>query len=178
MSKVLLISIETLKKEYLIDDNLDDKYLLSNIQKGQDFRIKSLMEETRYNQLISEIEDGNVSVANKTVLDVYIKPILAYFVMSEVVYTTAYKLKNLGMGGTEDKANQYRFKELIEISNKYRRDSEQYEMIFKEHIRLTGDVQISPTYEYKSSIYLGMNDVYKSGYNTIAHKNERKGTGI
>ena len=126
MSKVLLISIETLKKEYLVDDNLDDKYIISNIQKCQDFRLEPMVEDLRWNEIMTQVENGTVSTENNTLIKKYFQPIIAYFVMSEIVYSTAYKLKNAGLGGVDDKGNkgnQYRYKELIDISNKYLNDS-------------------------------------------------------
>lgn len=178
MSVVLLISLDTLKKEYLIDDNLDDKYIISNIKKGQDFRLATLIEDTQWNEILLQASTNTLTVKNEYIVKHFLQPILAYFVMSEVIFTTAYKFKNAGMGGSEDQPNANRFKELIEISNKYKKDSEHYEMLFKEYIRETGDVQVDNTYVFKSNIYLGQNDIYDKGYHTIAHKNNRKGFSL
>lgn len=159
MAKIYLITIEILKTEYLIDDNLDDKYLISNIQKAQDFRIEPLFEETRWTELMTQVQNNTVSDENKILITKYLRPIMAYYIMSEVIYTTAYKFKNQGLAGNGDeKANQYRFKELIEISSKYKKDSEAYEVLFREHIAESGiTYDVEKVYVPKCSFYLGSN---------------------
>ncbi len=140
-----MISIKTLKDSYLIDDNLEDKYLISNIQKAQDFLIKPIMGELRYKELLEDIEIGTLIINNKIILD-KIEPIIAYYVMSEVVYSTAYKFKNQGL---EDGVNGERFNELVKISKKYLLDSQHYQQLLSAHFQ---------SLECKSS-----RDIYKTG---------------
>ena len=52
---ILMISLKTLKDNYLIDDNLDDKYVLPVIVKGQDFIIRPILGSTKYNEIIEQI---------------------------------------------------------------------------------------------------------------------------
>ena len=112
---ILMISIKTLKDDYLIDENLADKYVLSIIKKSQDFIIAPLLDKSIYNQIITQIEEGNLSIVNKSLLG-KIEPVIAYYVMSEVVYSTAYKFKNQGL---EEGVDSNRFNELVRISKKY-----------------------------------------------------------
>ena len=144
----LLISIKTLKDFYLVDDNLEDKYLLSNIIKGQDFIIRPLIGEDKYDELVGQIETDSLTGDNKYLLDLLEKP-LAYYVMSEVVYSTAYKLKNEGL---ENNDSSNRFDELVRISKKYLLDSQHYESLLKDFINpcTKNGVNI-----YKSGLYLG-----------------------
>lgn len=153
-----MISLNTLKQEYLIDDNIEDKYLLSVIKKGQDFIIAPLLGLTKYNQLIADIDNNAVSDADDTLIKDYIQPVLAYYVMSEVVYAVAYKMKN--NPDFLSQANTERFNELVKISKKYLIDSQHYEQIMREYICLNaivlplteGEVRESG---YKTGIYLG-----------------------
>lgn len=143
----LLISIKTLKDFYLVDDNLEDKYLLSNIVKGQDFIIRPLIGEDKYDELVGQIETDSLTGDNKYLLDLIEKP-LAYYVMSEVVYSTAYKLKNEGL---ENNDSSNRFDELVRISKKYLLDSQHYESLLRDFI-------VTPCNKnniYKSGLYLG-----------------------
>lgn len=144
---VLLISIKTLKDNYLIDDNLEDRYLLSNIVKAQDFVVAPLIGD-KYKEIVEQIENGSLTEDNKYLLD-KIEPVIAYYVMSEVVYSTAYKLKNQGL---EEGANSSRFSELVSISKKYALDSQHYAQIlgdyFSKSCSTTNKV-------YKTGLYLG-----------------------
>lgn len=142
-----MISIKTLKDSYLIDDNLSDKYILPVIKKGQDFIIRPLLGEKLYSQVIEEIENGNLTEDSEDILN-KIEPILAYYVMSEVVYSTAYKLKNEGL---ENNDSSNRFDELVRISKKYLLDSQHYESILKDFIKVPCDKKNV----YKSGLYLG-----------------------
>lgn len=145
---VLLISIKTLKDSYLIDDNLSDKYLISNIVKGQDFIIRPLIGEDKYDELVGQIETDSLTGDNKYLLDLIEKP-LAYYVMSEVVYSTAYKLKNEGL---ENNDSSNRFDELVRISKKYLLDSQHYESLLKDFISPCTKKGVNI---YKSGLYLG-----------------------
>lgn len=154
---ILMISIKTLKEEYFIDDNIEDKYLLSNIKKAQDFIIKPLLGITKTEELLSQINSGVVSSENDVLIKTYIQPVIAYFVISEVVYSTAYKLKNEGIS----EGDQYKFNELIKVSSKYLRDSQAYEQILRDYIYREGIIlPILANEEVKASgyeigIYLG-----------------------
>lgn len=147
---VLLISIKTLKDFYLVDDNLEDKYLLSNIVKGQDFIIRPLIGKDKYDELLEQIETDSLTGDNKYLLDLIEKP-LAYYVMSEVVYSTAYKLKNKGL---EEDVNASRFNELVRISKKYLIDSQHYEQLLGIHMNEICNKGQS-TQIYKTGLYIG-----------------------
>ena len=144
---ILMISIKTLKDSYLIDDNLSDKYILPVIKKGQDFIIRPILGEKLYSQIIEEIENGILTEDSEDILN-KIEPILAYYVMSEVVYSTAYKLKNEGL---ENNDSSNRFDELVRISKKYLLDSQHYENLLKDFIKVPCDKKNI----YKSGLYLG-----------------------
>lgn len=148
-----LISLETLKKNYSFDENLSDKYILPIIQKGQDFIIRKVLGTTKFNQLLVDTENKSVSDDDKILINQYIHPVLAYYCLSEVIFATAYKVKN-----NPDYQNQQsidRFNELIKISNKYLIDSQTYETILREYI-------------CDNNIILSTEDspVLKSGYKT------------
>lgn len=127
---ILFISMPTLKSEYLLDDNLDENYILPIIVKCQDFIIKPLLGDTLYSTMKNQISGGTLSETNKVLLEDYIHPIIGYFVQSEVVYATAYKLKNQGL----ENGDSNRFNELVKISSKYMNDCNQYQQIFREYV--------------------------------------------
>lgn len=145
---ILLISIKTLKDNYLIDDNLEDRYLLSNIVKAQDFVVAPLIGD-KYKEIVEQIENGSLTEDNKYLLD-KIEPVIAYYVMSEVVYSTAYKLKNQGL---EEGANSSRFSELVSISKKYALDSQHYAQILGDYF--SNSCTNTTNKVYKTGLYLG-----------------------
>lgn len=145
---ILLISIKTLKDKYLIDDNLEDKYLISNISKAQDFVVAPLIGE-KFTEIKEQIENDSLTDDNKYLLD-KIEPVIAYYVMSEVIYSTAYKFKNKGL---EDTNNASKFSELVAISKKYLMDSQHYAQILGDYFSASCTSATSKV--YKSGLYLG-----------------------
>ena len=148
-----LISPAVLKLEYNVDDNLDDKYLLSNIIKGEDFIIKKILTEEKYNELTTQIFKQSVSADNEKLIKQYIKPCLAYYVLSEVVYSTAYKMKN-NPDYQNNPSSSERFNELVRVSKHYLNDSKQYEELLKEYM-CDNSITKNEKYKFKSSLYLG-----------------------
>lgn len=153
----LMISLKTLKDIYTIDENVDDKYLLSTIQKGQDFIVAKVLGLTKYNELLRAIESNNLTDEDNVLLG-YIEPILAYYVMSETVFSVAYKMKN--NPDYLSNPNPSRFDELVKISKKYLIDSQHYEQILRDYIcdnNVVLSTEDSPVLKsgYKTGIYLG-----------------------
>lgn len=167
MAIVNLISTKTLKDEYLIDDNLDEKYYISLIKKCQDCLIKPLLGGDKYNEIINQVTSTTLTFDNETLIDDYIQPIIGYYVMSEVVYSTAYKLKNQGI----ETGDQNRFNELVKVSEKYRKDCNEYQQILKDYV-CDKSIQILPeknTINY--GIYLGK--TYYKDYHNQPDKNKQ-----
>lgn len=129
---ILLIGLKTLKEQYLIDDNIEDKYILSVIKKGQDFILRKVLGSEKLKQLLDDVENDSVNDDDDILIKNYIQPILAYFTMSEVVYSTAYKLKN--NPEYQLNPNSTRFDELIRISKHYLIDSQSYEQLLRDYI--------------------------------------------
>lgn len=152
MSKILLISPQTLKDEYPFDENIEDKYVVTHISKCQDFIIKPLLGEVKYDEIIAQVTAGTTTVANTTLIETYIQPIIAYFVMAEVVYTTAYKLKNQGM----ENGDINRYSELVKISQKYMHDCDTYQQILTRYVVLEGVSTVPEKSTINSGIYLGL----------------------
>ena len=150
--KTYLISLETLKSDYPIDANLDDQYIKPNIIKCQDLIIRPLLGEVLWAQVIKEIKDGTITELHQELIKEYLQPIIAYYVMSEVIYNTAYKLKNQG---TQDSDNDSRFDELVRLSKKYLIDSDAYQSRLKQWMQLYTPITVDCRYRYKNSIYLG-----------------------
>lgn len=153
MAKIYLISINTLKDNYIVDDNIDDKYILPNITKCQDFIIKPILGEDKYNEIINQIDTDTVTSDNNILIKDYIQPVIAYYVLSETVYSTAYKIKN--NPDYQNNQNTDRFDELVRISKKYLNDSQHYEQILRDYI-CDNSISIVPEVvnPYKTGLFI------------------------
>lgn len=149
MSKFLLISPTTLKNEYMIDQNLDEGYVIPLIVKCQDLIVKPLLGKTLYNEIIEQFDNDTLTDENNTLIEEYIQTIIGWYVCAEVVYATAYKLKNEGIESTD------KFNELVKISNHYRKDSDAYQEVLKLYV-CQNSIPIVPEKNTSSCpIYLG-----------------------
>jgi len=152
-TRYCLISPSILKLEYNVDANIEDAYLISNIVKGEDFIIKKILSTDKYNELISQITNNTVTEANDLLIKQYIRPCLAYYVFSEVVYSTAYKMKN-NPDYQNNPSSSERFDELVRVSKHYLNDSKQYEELLKEYM-CDNNLIKNAEYNFKCSLHLG-----------------------
>lgn len=148
---IQFISTNKLKSNYLIDDNMDDNYIKPIIVKCQDFIIYNLLGDSLYNEISQQLTGDTLTEINENLLLNYIQPIIAYYVQSEVVYATAYKLKNQGV----ETGDSYRFSELVKISNKYMNDCNQYQQRLKEYVIEEGINIFQEKQTIKIGMYLG-----------------------
>lgn len=156
---VLLISPQTLVNEYPVDENLEQTYYLSAIKKAQDFIIKPLLGEDLYNEIITQVSGSTVSAQNETLIDDYIQPIIAYYVLGEICFATAYKMKNQGL----ETGDAYRFNELVKIADKYRKDSDEYQQILRKYLCDNGIVYNREKNTINYGLYLGNNYCINKG---------------
>lgn len=161
MSQVLLTSLNTLKTNYLFDQNLDDKFLISNIIKIQDFKIKPVLTNVVYDNLVSGLTHNTLTADQITLLE-YVEPVIAWLLISEVSYATAYKLKNKGV----EQGDMDRFNELVKISQKYQKDGERYLQILIEYLNdIEETTEINNlTDNFKTGITLTGNKAYRDRY--------------
>lgn len=104
MTKVFLISEETIKKYSLVNNNVDGKYISSAIQAAQDIDLQTIIGEALVNRLCLLVETGDISnnTNYKLLLDKYITPYMIWQVMSTVQIGLNYKLVNSGVITNED----------------------------------------------------------------------------
>ena len=99
MAKVFLISEATLKKNSVINNNVDGMYLLPAIEYAQDAGLQPLIGTKLYNKLMDLVEDGSItgSTDYKYLLDEYVTPYLINKVTADVQLPLAYKVRNQGV---------------------------------------------------------------------------------
>jgi hypothetical protein len=84
-SKTLFITTDYLKKNSIIDDNVDDSILIPHITRAQDTHIHSVLGTGLYNALKATVAAGTVSGATQTLLDDYIQPALVEWTIYEAL---------------------------------------------------------------------------------------------
>lgn len=99
MARVLLISEQTLKKNSVVNNNVDGMYILPAIEYAQDAGLQPLLGTKLYNKLMSLVEDGSImtSIDYKFLLDEYIAPYLINKVTADIQIPLAFKLRNQGV---------------------------------------------------------------------------------
>lgn len=101
MSKVLLISEETLKSETILNDNLDGAYLRPAMECAQDIFLHQIIGTYLLDELCEMVRNGEFKPKYKELLDDYITPFLKYKVCAEITLELAYKYRNAGIIQTQ-----------------------------------------------------------------------------
>lgn len=121
------ISIEVLKDQSVINENVDSKLLQPTLIMVQDIYLKQVIGKDLYAQLITQVNAESVSALNTTLLTDYIQPYLINKVVSELVIDVNYKIKNKAlMVGSSDNAQPLDTSGMSIIQTKYRNIAENY----------------------------------------------------
>lgn len=99
MARVFLVSTKTLKENSVINNNVDDMYVLPAVEFAQDEGLQSLIGTKLYNKLMDLVEDSSISGATdyQYLLDEYITPYLINKVTADIQIPLAFKLRNQGV---------------------------------------------------------------------------------
>lgn len=99
MARVFLISAKTIKENGVINNNVDEMYLLPAIEFAQDAGLQPIIGTKLYNRLMDLVESReiNIQTAYKELLDEYITPYLLNKVTADIQIPLAYKLRNQGV---------------------------------------------------------------------------------
>lgn len=108
MDKVLLISVETLKKQSLLGANLDGVYIYPCIVLAQDLDLTHIIGPSLVNKLCNLVAGGEIESATsyKYLLDTYVTPYLVWSVSYNLIPAINYKLQNAGVSVSTDTQRQ------------------------------------------------------------------------
>lgn len=97
----LFISPKYVKRKSIIDGELDADKLIQFIETAQDIHIQNYLGTNLYKKLQTLIVGGTINDAGnadyKTLLDDYIKPMLAWYTQAEYIPFAAYTISNGGV---------------------------------------------------------------------------------
>lgn len=120
MSKVYLISEQTLKSETIMNDNVGNEYIGPAIETSQDIYLQQLIGTELLEKLYNSVSNNSISNDYKTLLDDYITNYLKYKVLAEITIPLAYKYRNSGIVQTTgDHYNQSGLKDAVLVQNHY-----------------------------------------------------------
>ena len=121
------ISIEVLKDQSVINENVDSKLLQPTLIMVQDIYLKQVIGKELYAELITQVNAESVTALNTTLLTDYIQPYLINKVVSELVIDVNYKIKNKAlMVGSSDNAQPLDSSGMSIVQTKYRIIAENY----------------------------------------------------
>lgn len=98
MARVYLISVKTLKENSVINNNVDEMYVLPAVDFAQDSGLQPLLGTKLYNRLMDLVESGITEENDyKYLLDEYITPYLINKVTADIQIPLSFKLRNQGV---------------------------------------------------------------------------------
>lgn len=101
-NKTLFASVNTIKDNSVLMDNVDPKLITPSIQYVQDAIVQRMLGTKLYRELQSQVYNNNLKTEYKELLDDYIEPIMIYGVLAEIPSDLLLKMMNLTVGSTTD----------------------------------------------------------------------------
>lgn len=98
MAQTFFISVQYVKENSIVDENVDEKYIRIAIQKAQKNFILYFIGTGLYNEIASQIQANTLSGLNTTLLDSYIAPCLLSYTLVELSPFLLYKMSNRNLG--------------------------------------------------------------------------------
>ena len=97
MAQVLFIKVSTLKKNTIIDGNVDVDKILPYIKIAQEIHIQNFLGTKLYEALETKITNNNLAGHYLTLMNNYVQPALIHFAMMDYLPFAAYQVKNAGV---------------------------------------------------------------------------------
>lgn len=164
MSKVFLISEQTLKKYTLINDNIDGVYIAPAIQMAQEIDLTSLIGEDLVNKLCDLVATNEiVNTSNKDykkLLDDYITPYLCWLVTANIQIAINYKLSNSGVVRNDDERKSHLdYTQSTALQNQYQHYANAYatkltDYLYKNNTKFIEYTHCDTDYLQLCNIYL------------------------
>lgn len=101
MNKIYFVTTKLLKESTTINDNVDDYLLNNSIWEAQEINVQNACGTVLYRKINDLISTGDISLpANaqyKSLLDVYIQPVVIYWAWAYIIPMVHYKIMNKGV---------------------------------------------------------------------------------
>lgn len=125
MAQTFFISVQYVKENSIVDENVDEKYIRIAIQKAQKNFILYFIGTGLYNEIASQIQANTLSGLNTTLLDSYIAPCLLSYTLVELSPFLLYKMSNRNLGVKEaDKVTASDWATMDKVMERFENDAQ------------------------------------------------------
>ena len=141
-----LITVEELKQDGFINQNLENEYLYSAIDEAQDIFLREIIGDSLYETLQNKLSEANIDGVYQILLDIYVKIYLKYKVLALLCVPLNFKIRNIGIAQQfSNEVNTTSLEDTKYIQNYYEGKADFYAN------RLTKFLQTNDIPEYKCS---------------------------
>jgi len=124
---ILFISTNYMKQNSVINDNVDDQYLIPNIVKAQDLYLEPILGTDLYQKLRSDITAGSVTGAYKTLVDNHVQKTVREWALYEATISLNYKYTNKSISlKSSDNSAPAENSEIVYLREQIRNTAEYY----------------------------------------------------
>lgn len=135
MATALFVSIDDIKRNSIIDGNVDPDKIIQFCKLGQRMHLENYLGTKLYNRISDDIIAGNLSGDYLELKNDYIAPMLIHFAMVEYLYFAPYTLKNGGLYKHSSENSQVPDKSEVDfLAQQHRSYAEFYTRRFIEHL--------------------------------------------
>jgi hypothetical protein len=133
--KALFISTTDLKKDSVFNQNIDDAFIKDLIYLAQRMYILPLLGSKLYEEIQTQIENDNVSVANAYLLDEYIVPALTLYTRADAYIDLNYRLTNKAVNTNSSTFSQpVSFQDAKDLSERFLNKAEFFGQQLKKYL--------------------------------------------
>ena len=141
-----LITVEEIKADGFVNQNLENEYLYSAIDEAQDIFLREIIGDSLYETLQNKLSEANIDGVYQTLLDIYVKIYLKYKVLALLCVPLNVKIRNTGIAQQfSNEVNTTSLEDTKYIQNYYEGKADFYAN------RLTKFLQTNDIPEYKCS---------------------------
>ena len=141
-----LITVEELKQDGFINQNLENEYLYSAIDEAQGIFLREIIGDSLYETLQNKLSGAYIDGVYQTLLDSYVKIYLKYKVLALLCVPLNFKIRNIGIAQQfSNEVNTTSLEDTKYLQNYYEGKADFYAN------RLTKFLQTNDIPEYKSS---------------------------
>lgn len=135
MATALFIKPVTLKRNSIIDGNVDIDKFIQYIKIAQEIHIRNYLGSDLYNKISADIIADTLTGDYLTLVNTYIQPMLIHFAMVDYLPFAAYQIKNGGIfKHTSETAETVSKSEVDYLVNKEREFAEYYTRRFIDYM--------------------------------------------
>ena len=140
------ITVEELKQDGFVNQNLENEYLYSAIDEAQGIFLREIIGDSLYETLQNKLSEVNINGVYQTLLDSYVKIYLKYKVLALLCVPLNFKIRNIGIAQQfSNEVNTTSLEDTKYIQNYYESKADFYAN------RLTKFLQTNDIPEYKCS---------------------------